>query len=299
MGHAARLRKIPRFCPPLWLAVAATVWLTPLEAFAQLDALCRREAERYDALLALKRDVSPEMVADAYVSTFSRKGADMHAQEVWRRMKEHRRSAAAAIEEHLARIARDWPADELPAIRTAVETQVRDMARIRDLVSAFEAAAITPRVAAAYMERSWRAQQLSLAEPIDHYVQMIHRLAAAHEAKGVDTEQAALRAAADARAAVERARGVAARAIIGPTSPCYKGDLHRLEIALRHDALITTRGAETNPEAIAAAKRRGMNPDRLSPLTYYTHLSFGPRDYSLDRLAAWQVAARSGGGGAR
>jgi hypothetical protein len=274
--------------PWLACAVALVLLLAPSLTAAQLEELCRRSAARYDALLSFKRATKPQRVAETYVEVFTTKGADGEAQEVWRRMAEERSPLDRALEAHIATYHADLPAGERATLRADVTEQIRAMTVIRDLVLAFESATLTPEVAAKVMEKSWRKQRWDAPHPIEHYLEMILAGARAYKASNLDEEQATVRAAADAQAAVDRDRGVPRRAIASKGSACYKEALARYEAWLRAGAMAPL----TEAEAAEASKIRGIDPSGTSRLTYYTQFKFGPRDYSLDRLRAWQIAAQ-------
>jgi hypothetical protein len=110
---------------------------------------------------------------------------------------------------------------------------------------------------------------------------------------GLNQEQAAVRASEEAQAAIDRDRGVPRSAIIDKSHACYKDMLNKREIWLRHIALSRAMGPVTESEAAHLRRNRRNDYKNLSRLTYYTHMKFGPRDYSLDRLAAWEIAAQS------
>jgi hypothetical protein len=275
------------------LAGATMLSLTSSPALAQLDDLCRRAAARYDRLLSLKRSVTPGRVSAVYVENFTTKGADREAQAVWRRMTAERVSAEQATDAHIKRYHERRSADERAALKSKIAEQIQDMALIRDLVLAFESAAITPDFAAAASEQAWRKQNWDAPHPVEHYVAMIKSRAAEYVRAGLDQEQAAVRASEEVQAAIDRDRGVPRSAIIDKGHACHKDMLNKREIWLRHIALSRATGPVTESEAAHLPKNRRNDYKNLSRLTYYTHMKFGPRDYSLDRLAAWEIATQS------
>jgi hypothetical protein len=275
------------------LAAATVLLVTSTPALAQLDDLCRRAAARYDRLLFLKRSVTPERVSAVYVETFTTKGADREAQAVWRRMKAEGVSAEQATDAHIKRYHEKRSADERAALKAKIAEQVQAMALIRDLVLAFESAKITTDFAAEASGQAWRKQKWDAPHPIEHYVEMIKSKAAAYVRAGLGQEQAAIRASEETQAAVDRDRGVPRSAIIDKGHACYKDALIKREIWLRHVALRRAMGPVPESEAAHLPKNRRNDYKNLSRLTYYTHMKFGSRDYSLDRLAAWEIAAQS------
>lgn len=277
----------------LGLAFAAAIVpaLTSSPSLARLDDLCRRDAARYDALLSFKRATTPERVAEVYVEAFTTKGADRETQAVWRRMLADGVSAEQAMQTHLDRYMADAPAAERAELEAEISANVDAMALIHELVLAFEGAEITPALTAEIMADSWRAQRWSAPRPIEHYVTLLEDKADGYLASGLDPEQAALRAAVETRAALDRDRGAPRSAIVDKGSACYKDALNKFEIWLRHQALERAMGPLTPAEAADVADNTPFNPNRLSRLSYYTHVRFGPRDYSLDRLRAWEMAA--------
>jgi hypothetical protein len=258
---------------------------------AQLNDICRRDAKRYDRLLALKQTTTPERIAEVYVEAFTTKGADRNAQAVWRRLKlKEDGTLEPAIEAHVRRYYSKRSPDERDALKKEITEQVHDMHTIYELVLAFEKAAITTKLAAEVMAESWRAlKRWNAPNPIEHYVGMIKLKGDAYINAGFRPEQAAVRAVVETRAAVDRDRGVPASAIIDKGNICYKDSLNKTEFWLRKKTL----GPLTEAEAKELSEKTQYKPGQVSRLTYYTHIKFGPRDYSLDRFKAIQIAAEN------
>ncbi len=253
-----------------------------------LDERCQQEAAEYDAILSFKRIVTPEHVARVYSEQFSTKGASREAQAVWRLMSKENVSMEQALDKQFARYHAKRSIDEKEKIRNEVTQQIHDMMIIHDLVLAFEKAALTGEFVVNAVSKSWRNKNnWSAPHSIEHYLDMIKSKYDGFIGSGFSSEQAAIRAAVDTRNAKDLDRGVSPGSIYGNNYICYKGELKMYELWLRRAAL----GPLTEEESKDAAEVSHRLGQEMSRLTYYTHVKFGPRDYSLDRFNAWQIAA--------
>ncbi|MCA1494964.1 hypothetical protein I6F11_29500 [Ensifer sp. NBAIM29] len=272
------------------LTAALAIPLMPFPSLAQLDELCKQDAERYDQLLSLRRKIRPDRAVEVYAEHFLAKAADPEAQAVWFRMLATGAPRDEAIEAHIAREHATRTEGEQEEFKKAIDAQIRDMELITELVRAFETTVIWPDFTAQVVEASWRAQKRwDAPHPIEHYLDMIYTKAEEYQDTGLNLEDAAVRAGVDARNALDRDRGVPARLMDRLEGACYKSDLLRYEMWLRHAAVRQEMGPLT-PEEADDLKKRGSSLEDVSRLTYYTHMKFGPRDYSLDRYKVWRKA---------
>ncbi|WP_018098239.1 hypothetical protein [Sinorhizobium meliloti] len=273
------------------LTAALAMPLVPSSSLAQLDELCRQDADRYDLLLSFRRKIRPDRVVEVYAEHFLAKGADPETQAVWFRMLATGAPRDEAIEAHIVREHATRTEGEQAELRETIDAQIRDMEVITELVRAFETAVVWPDFTAQVAEESWRAHRgWDAPHPVEHYVDMIYTKAEEYQDAGLTVEDAAVRAGVDARNSWDRDRGVPATLMRNLEGGCYKSELLRYEMWLRHAAVREELGPLT-PDEANDLKQMGRSQENISRLTYYTHMKFGPRDYSLDRFKVWEKAA--------
>lgn len=292
MAQFARVRFILQSA---LLAVVAMAYWHPVFGNS-LEALCKPDAAKYDALQSFKSRTTPQRVAEVYLQSFLVSAADSDTQAVWRRVLNDQIPLDEALNEYVEQYPDSTSNSEKEIVISRIRNQISDMQRIYELVLGFEEIALNSDTVMAVVTEGWRRNERQLARPLKYYLGLVDekiRFYRSSAGGNLKEDEASVRAVVETQAAVDRDRGVPRQAIIDKGHGCYKERLNFTELWLREKAVTQQAGGLNEEEYnFVKSKTRG-DPMNVSRLEYYTHFKFGPRDYSFDRFKAWQMAANS------
>lgn len=234
-------------------------------------------------------------MADAYVEEITSAAADREAQAVLRRMIAEGSSLDAAMDAHIQRYHSSRPEAEVAEIRQSIASQLEDILTIRELVLEFEGYAISIEATSGVLEANWRQiNRWDAPHPIEHYTALLADIAHAYMASGLDEGQAAIRAAVEMQAARDRDRGVLPSQIVDRNDGCFEERVMTFDTWLRN-TIMMQQNPMTEEEISFVTEHTNLDPERMSRLSYFTMVGFGPRLYSYDRFDAWRLAAERSG----